>query len=74
MITVLYTCHGCGREKQKAFVRERHPNEDILDYMKEVAEVVSDAHSMASPGCKHRTCDLMIPLTENAPIGNTKPV
>lgn len=70
MISLLYSCKGCGLDKAKAFVRYRRPDEDILSWMEEVKQAVADAHSLASMGqCNYNCCDLMIPLTSESGIG-----
>lgn len=69
MITVLYICKTCGADKAKAFVRDRKPEEDILHWMEEVKQAVTDAHSLHSPKCIGKTCDLMIPTDNERGIG-----
>lgn len=62
MITVLFTCHGCGLIDAKSHIRYRRPDEKIEDWMKEVQQQVGLTHSLLSRECKTRCCDLKIPL------------
>lgn len=44
-------------------VRSRKPNENVVDYVKEVAREVGIHHSHR--GCNYGACDLMLPDNPN---------
>lgn len=72
MVELMFSCPECGLVKEKAFVRSRRPDEDVLDWMKEVASQVSIFHDLATPNkdCKPRTIrEVYIPATEGKGIG-----
>lgn len=72
MITVLFSCAACGLVKEKAFVRSRLEGEDIVEWMKEVAEQVSAFHDLATsdPTCKPKTIsEVYIPVSNEKDLG-----
>lgn len=63
MITVLFSCDGCGLADKKVEIRFRRPDEDIAHWMNHVAGAVSRCHSAARPRCRARKMkELKIPL------------
>lgn len=55
----------CGTKE--FMVRWRRPKEDIAHYMEQVIRPgLGVAHGKLSPQCKAPTCDLLLPVPENA--------
>lgn len=73
MITVLFTCKGCGLIDSEIEVRARRPDEDIRNWMKVVQDTVSKVHRRRSLWCDHATFDLKIsmPKDDSKRIGDT---
>lgn len=63
MITVLFSCDGCGLVDKKVEIRFRRPDEEILHWMNHVRGAVARCHSAARPKCRSRVMkELKIPF------------
>ncbi len=70
MITVMYTCRTCKREKVKVSVRDRDKLEDLKHYLDSILYDVKDAHELLSPKCVGTKVDLLLPLDGKTVRGN----
>jgi hypothetical protein len=61
-VPISYTCHECGVNGREIQVRERSPDENIVDWMHSVQKAVGLDHMRASPTCRALHCDLKIPI------------
>lgn len=60
---VLYSCPGsCGAADVRVAVPPRGPEQDIVSWVRDIAQTVSNHHALNHPGCDERLCDLKIPL------------
>lgn len=67
MITVKYSCAGCGIQRREVQVPAR-TTEDVVAWIKQtVAHCLSDDHGAQSPQCRNRTMsEVMIPIPKEA--------
>ena len=65
MITIMFSCAGCGLVKHKLQVPARE-TEDIFEWMEKVKRWLGDEHERVSPQCQSPCCDLMIPMPDDA--------
>jgi len=54
VITVLYSCEGCGAKNRPVLVRERRPGEDLGAWMMALRHALSKDHTDKSLGCASR--------------------
>lgn len=69
MITVLYSCAGCGIKERALQVPARvgFTADDVVPWMQTVAQCVSDDHRTVSPKCKATSMtELKIPMPSEA--------
>lgn len=69
MITVKYSCKQCGADKIELTVPSRKDGEDVVEFVHETARLVGIHHSHRN--CAGKTCDLMIPITDDGTVGMT---
>ena len=64
MLTVKFTCYGCGLVDVDCPVRvSRKPGEDLDYWMKKVLQpCLGNKHADRSPTCKHGVCGIKIPI------------
>ncbi len=64
MITVRYSCRGCGLENVPCDVPEREQGSDVCAWAETIlGQALADDHIRRSPDCMSRACDVMIPIT-----------
>jgi hypothetical protein len=62
-ITVTYSCNGCGANDRKLDVPARPEDMDLMVWMNQLAQLISNDHAKRSPGCRTRKMrDLKIPI------------
>jgi hypothetical protein len=68
MITVMFSCKGCGLDKRKVEVTARESAEvDVVNWLEEVVQPrVAEEHKRLSPHCPNPNCDLLLPTPEGA--------
>jgi hypothetical protein len=73
VVEFLYKC-SCMPRERAFYVRERLPNESIIDFMdKAVRPALSIDHRSRSPLCAATRLEyLKMPVDENKPIGAAK--
>jgi hypothetical protein len=60
-IVCQYDCPTCGIRDRSVEVAERGANEDIVTWVRAVADVIGADHARVVPGCRGKTCKLKIP-------------
>lgn len=65
MITIMFSCKGCGLEKHKLQIPARE-DEDLLVWMEKVKGWVADEHHKVSQNCRTERCDLYLPMPPEA--------
>lgn len=69
-VPVMYTCHECGVKEREVAVRERRPQEDVVDWVHHARTLVGVDHSIVSRRCTSNEVDLKIPMVnKDARIG-----
>ncbi len=68
-LEIMYSCKGCGLEKQKLNVRHREEDEPIGVFVEYIARRIATDHTWRSPRCTSQACDLMIPAGNEKGIG-----
>jgi hypothetical protein len=69
ILQVLYSCHGCGLKDVAVTVAHRKQGENITTWVDKVRLWVSNDHTVRSPKCTERKCDLKIPMQDGEGIG-----
>jgi C4-type Zn-finger protein len=59
-----YICQKCGMDVTDVQVRERAPDEDVVNYVHHVGNVCGQNHRIRSPMCGARNLDIKIPMTQ----------
>lgn len=70
MITVMFSCKGCGLEKHKLQVPARDRTDvDVTAWVNQTMSHVADEHRRLSPNCKETKCDLYLPMQDAEFLG-----
>lgn len=62
MITIMYSCKGCGLKDAPVEVEERGEDEDIVHWVESLGQPIANNHALVSSDCRARTCDIKIPV------------
>lgn len=74
MMEILYSCHPCRIRNAKVLVRDREPNEDVIQWMeKQVIVEIGKHHHNNCPWCRAtHMSEVKIPMSPGAKIGESE--
>lgn len=68
-VECFWSCRGCGRLEQPVQVKARARDENIMAFVDRVRVAVYIDHLNNSPGCRHPTAQLKMPVGSGFVIG-----